>query len=1165
LKFWICFEFRASDFEFEPEAGERKQNLRFGPDNGLRRTILMRLIIPFLIACYVGLPVSAADDGGLIANPGFEKVDAESGFATAWTRTYWSNPHGKVTLSAEARTGEHCVEIRGVPPEKITDGAPRNNNLVAQRIDPPIKGVRKLRLEFWFRAAANASVYCSVMTHDSDGNRLQYVSSTRHSDVDEWTRLIMPVSTAPETAQLTIYLRNDGEGPVWIDDVSLTASDDVLENDLLLVHIEPLVGGRLRSMFIKRRDRDATFWEGVRPGGMAADVVPGDDYPGLLRDAPCNMDVLEKGRRVRLTHGPLAAPLDGLLIEKEFSLRGDSSAVDVHLRVSNKAGQERSITLRAQQCLPPRQTTVTVPMANRLRVLRHDRSRLKWGLDMNDLNAGWIACSDAETNATLLFLFDRDQTTKAQLYRNQDLQTVEWNYREATIPASGVWQTSYTIAVLHSGSPIAAVSDGVAIGLSPLAAATDGGYSLAVSTLRGGATARVTAAAEADAKVDDVGQEVTLKPDEPAIIRLPWQGTPVRALKLSVRAGASAAAAVIASESLDTSPLTDLPASSRRLAEFPAATEFFPYGEYFRGYVGDTAGSMLSHVRRQLRAYRRCYMNTYMTSESGLLSHFKRGGTVPMLEEIRKRRMRVIPRGDMLRRFERDPSGRILRELAPDEPTREAILARLTHSGFTLDLRRDFVKAYGDLVLAYDFSDEPQGQYIPNYMMLQGVYREVDPDHPVLVILNLNRTEFLPFMPIYYGDEYPIRNEKRGGRNPWAVSKMVRFCATHTKAPVWVMLQAFGGLAEYTWQLPNKAEMRLTIYEAVANGCKGLTFHGSSSPPCWRYNMYYFDTASDSWGVEAPAWEAMREAGRVITAIGPALLGTRVSDDKVLNVQCAAMTDDSVPYCGPAIKSGVLRQRDRDGWFAVVVNQDIERAQRGTLSVDEEAVQAGSVLYDLCGLAVVGSASSVRHTIELAPGDGRIFFLGAEEEAASVLAKVHKGHYDNELPLYELDAEVAVANGYDVARAEVLAAEACETGEFAAAHEKIAAAREEVRRAIAANTPLSRALTGLSEAQAMLSDVALTYRRNFDVVMPPDLRNEIPRNAVWNNERDPKLQGYVDQTAKAMCLRMKLEDKVYVGEAAQVLPQIERLKQTATRLQAEAIPYVLSRTAQPVR
>jgi len=1114
-----------------------------------------------------GAAAVAADAEGLIANPGFEEVDAESGFAAAWTPTYWSNPHGKVTLSAEARTGERCAKITGIPPEKITDGTPRNNNLVAQRLDPPIKGFRKLKLEFWFKAAENAKAFCSMITCDAQGNQLQYVSSTGCSGVTEWTRQSLCLSTAPDTARLTVYLRNDGEGPVWVDDVSLTASDDVLENDLLRVHVEPLIGGRLRSLVIKRRDRDATIWEGVRPGGMAADIVPGDEYPGLLRDAACEAEVIEKGKRVRVTHEPLSEPYEGLVIEKEFALRGDLPVVDVRLRVSNRAAEARAIALRAQQCLPPRRAaTVTVPMAGQVRVLRHEEGLAKWGMDLNDLNAGWIACSDAESNDTVLFLFDRDEVAKGYLYRNQDLQTAEWYYREASIPAGGAWETRYAIAVLHSGSPIVAVSDEAAVGLSPLTAAGDADRSLAVSMLGGAATAWATATAEADAAVAAVERETPLRPGEPSVVRLPWKGAQVKSVDLKVRAGDSLAAVTISPLLLDASPLMDLPPPPERLAEFPAVTSFFPYGEYFRGYMKDAAGSMMDHVSRQLRAYRRCYMNTYMSSENGLLSNFRKRGVVPMLEEVRKRRMRMIPRNDMLRRFERDKSRRITRELPPEPPTREAITARLEKYGLTLALRRDFVKAYGDLILAYDFADEPQGQYIPNYMMLQNVYREVDPDHPVLVILNLNRTEFLPFMPIYYGDEYPIRNARQGGRNPWAVTKMVRFCATRTKTPVWVMLQAFGGLADYTWQLPDEAEMRLTIYEAIANGAKGLTFHGSSSPPCWRYNLYYFDTARDSWGVETPAWTAMREAGRHVAAVGPSLLSTEVSDAAILKVECEAMTDESSPYRGPTIRAGVLRQRAADGWFVVVVNQDVKRARHGTLSLNADAAPAGARLYDLYDLADTGAAAATGHTLELGPGDGRIFFVGAEAAAGPVLAAVHKGHYDNELPLYEMDLEAAAANGCDTAGAADLAraaAQARGAAEFATAHARIVAARKALGDAVAANTALARAQRDLSEAQAALSAVVLTYRRHFDVVVPPELRKDKARGVVWKNTQDPKMQGYADDTAAALCLRLRLEDEVRAGKAAQALPRITGLLETATRLKTEALPYVLSRAAAP--
>ena len=71
----------------------------------------------------------------------------------------------------------------------------------------------------------------------------------------------------------------------------------------------------------------------------------------------------DKHRRVRITHAPLAAPYTGLVIEKELALRGGLPVLDVRLRVRNPTADAQSIALRAQQCLPPRRTTITVPMA----------------------------------------------------------------------------------------------------------------------------------------------------------------------------------------------------------------------------------------------------------------------------------------------------------------------------------------------------------------------------------------------------------------------------------------------------------------------------------------------------------------------------------------------------------------------------------------------------------------------------------------------------------------------------------------------------------------------------------------------------------------------------------------------------------------------------------
>ncbi len=41
----------------------------------------------------------------LVTNPGFEELDEQTAFAAAWEPTYWSNPHGKATLSEGVRGG----------------------------------------------------------------------------------------------------------------------------------------------------------------------------------------------------------------------------------------------------------------------------------------------------------------------------------------------------------------------------------------------------------------------------------------------------------------------------------------------------------------------------------------------------------------------------------------------------------------------------------------------------------------------------------------------------------------------------------------------------------------------------------------------------------------------------------------------------------------------------------------------------------------------------------------------------------------------------------------------------------------------------------------------------------------------------------------------------
>lgn len=1112
---------------------------------------MARLAPVFVSLVLLGLGAAAAGEN-LIVNGGFEEVDPK-GFAVGWEPVYWSNPHGKVEVVGEAREGQRCVRLSGVPTEQITDAGKRNNNLVGQKL-AGVMGARKLTLRAWLRTEADGLAFCSLMTSDQDGKRLQYQSSLRYKQRTEWTAIEWRFTTDPETASAMLYLRNDGVGPVWFDDVTVEAAGDVLENDRVRVMLEPLAGARVRSFQIKASGEEKTVWEGIRPGGLAADIVPADRYPGLLRDAPYEFEVLEPNRRVVARYQVAAEELAGVVVEKEFSLT-DHATLDVTLRVRNTADQPRRVQVRAQHCLRPTRGTFTWPCRDHLRAFRPPEHMLKASIGIDDLKQGWFGYADAESKSGMVLQFDLAAAPKALIYLAHNLYTIEWYYQPLELAAGASWETRYALTAVPGGAPIVAVAPDLAVGLAPLKLNAAEDYKVSLLPLRGARTAEVAATCSlADGTRREVAGKLSVEPAEAAALTVPCEGQRIAGLELKVRADSGAQSVVLNAGSLNDRPMDDAPAPPTDLQPFPAATNFFPFGEYLRGYVGPEAGTFEEFCARNLRAYRRNYFNTWLVGEPYCLGTFKKDRTSWLCELARKRRVKLFLRNEMLRRFERNAEG-IQRELPPEEATRERTIARITANGLDLELRKAFAKAFGDVILAYDFSDEPGGEYIPQYMQLQNVYREVDPDHPVMTILNLDVTAFLPYAPIYYGDEYPIRNT---GRRPWEVGPLVRFCATHTRAPVWVMLQAFGGRQEYTWHLPTAAETRLTTWLVIANGGKGLTYHGTWSPPCWRYNNYYFDSLCDSWEVSAPGWQALREAGRQLTAIGPSLLQTDVSADQPCAVECRPIGTKDSPYSGPAVTVGVLKERGRPGWFLVAVNQDLEQPRSATLTGDPKVV-GQAVLVDLHDLQELGPAAAAKVTVSLAPGDGRVYYCGPAAAAAEVVSAVHGQHYQNELALYEIDAELAAANGADLtapAAAAKEAAAAQTAGDGALAHRRMVAARAALAESIAAVKPLATALAQLQQTQDLLAPLAHLYKQQFDRVVPPESRRSRARGQTWLNQQDPVLQQYVDHTAQCFCDRMKLSDRVYRGEAQDVAADIAALLDRARRVHDQATSHL---------
>jgi hypothetical protein len=417
----------------------------------------------------------------------------------------------------------------------------------------------------------------------------------------------------------------------------------------------------------------------------------------------------------------------------------------------------------------------------------------------------------------------------------------------------------------------------------------------------------------------------------------------------------------------------------------------------------------------------------------------------------------------------------------------------------------------------------------------------VDPEHPAVTILNFSRTEYLPYMPVYYGDEYPIR---RTGRNPWSVFDVVQFASQHTPGPVWLMLPAFGGLPEYTWHLPTGEEMRLMLWAALAAGCDGITFHGSFSPPNWRVNRYYFYTAIDSYGAKTPCWDSMVEVGEQITAIGPSLLNCAVDASEPFATECEQLEEYRGVYSGPAVRLGVLRQPgEAGGRFVIAVNQDLDEARSATLMADAEAVGADAVFVDLTDDTEPVPAGDPL-TVTLAPGDGRVLFCGTLEQATAVREAVRAERAAILRPIFRLDADIAGVNDVDTGEAERLA-EGGQIAEAMAALERadgMAVVREQ--------------MDALDRVQELLSPVAQVFRDNWDVVVPPADRESVPTNEVWQNTQDPRMQQYVDEVAQGFLDRITLMRRIRRGEAMAVAAEVDALVEQAERLNEEAIAYV---------
>ena len=141
------------------------------------------------------------------------------------------------------------------------------------------------------------------------------------------------------------------------------------------------------------------------------------------------------------------------------------------------------------------------------------------------------------------------------------------------------------------------------------------------------------------------------------------------------------------------------------------------------------------------------------------------------------------------------------------------------------DLQR-FIKKYGDRIPVFFTGDELLPQNIDVMLKINEELKKYLPEHTALFpYLHSVAADFIPYVPVFVGDFYPVKRQNSSGRNPWSVYD--HFLGVVKRAgdtPVWFMPQGFGSGPASSYAFPSASEMSLMLHLSLAAGVKGVVY-----------------------------------------------------------------------------------------------------------------------------------------------------------------------------------------------------------------------------------------------------------------------------------------------------------------------------------------------------
>ena len=989
----------------------------------------------------------------ILLNSGADKCDAE--------------------LSEDAYDGKYSLKLISKEPGAFVSAQ--------QKIE--VSPGQEITASVYVKGTVGAKAYMRFYLLGSDGKRMKKYFMPGMRTNAKWQPLKekfkVPDGVTGIIASVQT-LANKMPAEVYFDKFEVNInSGTMLENKLLRIQINPLVGGGIDSFVHKETGFDFTMPNlPTSTGGMALDILPGNRNPGLFRLKNYIAEVLQPYRQVRVSRTVHTEEFRGLKVIKTFLLEESDSFVKVNVELVNSGDRNLEFEYRVHNCIRGDDGVFTWPTADWLQAFRKTPQAVQAmnTIITENMRFGWCAKTYAKPRDVLLFKFPGEQVYRNYSWVSEKLDTIEWYYRKIKLKPGESWKTEYSIGTLPVAEEL-----------------YTGGIKGHIVYIEG--------------------------------VKLPE------------------------------------PQGKRELPKIMQG--YFPFGGSAPSSVCPASAGSFSrkfhHVySRAMREMAYNYFNFYyslrMMQAKFQVELIDKDGKAVVGELARKYDMMLAPNHLLYQKSDIDV-----------EAFRPILQKRI--EGYYTPKTLKFVRDYHDRILCYFTGDETLAQNITCMLEAHDALKnKIDPDGAYFPYLDHDAHANIPYVPVFLGNWYAIRRPGYRGRDPWSIARVIKEAVKKAgdTPPVWFMPQGFG--SNHAYALPTAAEMRLMLYLSVANGAKGIIFHGiQNGAIAWRYNYYYHYSPYGNAGQRTEAWYAISDCAKQLTAVGPLLYYTRPELMFTgIEVKSAHFKNNKNFYDGPAITVNSLALNNDAGRFLVVINQDDTTEQAGEITFNSELGKLS--LYNLTQMKKSNPAETLK--VRLRAGDAEFYFLGPEAVAARVFAEVCGNRYLRERVRYLIDAECASDNGVDIKAADALAQQAA--ADYLAkrnkgAHKKsfwdwrryfwvsipaykrnedaysqILQAQSKLQE-ILGTTEFGQTMRKMEEARVQLDEIDFMFLTHLDLVMPPELREKAPRHRTYKNTTDPKMQELVDAIAQDFFDYWKLDREIREGRFEQIQNQVEQL------------------------